>query len=127
MLALGAISWYKRFIHSVVMVTPDALPRAFSIAVRRLESGISTGLSKGLSKSTLTPLLMSVGMWVLMEALLRRFPSTRTAFPGPNPVFATRGEMSDMELLLRISHVRLVACSSPVKSVMLALGASSSY
>ena len=42
--------------HSVVMVTPDALPRAFSIAVRRLESGISTSLSKGLSKSTVTPL-----------------------------------------------------------------------
>ncbi|CAI8028972.1 hypothetical protein GBAR_LOCUS16476 [Geodia barretti] len=86
------------------MVTPDALPRAFSIAVRRLESGISTSLSKStltplLMSSTLTPLLMSVGMWVLMEALLRGFPFTIITSPGPNPVFATRGEMSDMELL----------------------------
>ncbi|CAI8028970.1 hypothetical protein GBAR_LOCUS16476, partial [Geodia barretti] len=66
MLALGASSSYKLFISSVVMVTPDALRRAFSIAVRRLESGISTGLSKGSSKSTLTPLRWSAGMWVLM-------------------------------------------------------------
>ncbi|CAI8028968.1 hypothetical protein GBAR_LOCUS16476, partial [Geodia barretti] len=90
------------------MVTPDALRRAFSIAVRRLESGISTGLSKGSSKSTLTPLRWSAGMWVLMEALLRGFPFTIIASPCPNPVFATRGERSEMELPRRLSHIRLI-------------------
>ncbi|CAI8028969.1 hypothetical protein GBAR_LOCUS16476, partial [Geodia barretti] len=43
-LANSALSLVKYAISSVVMVAPDALPRAFSIAARRLGSGISTGV-----------------------------------------------------------------------------------
>ena len=46
-------------------------------------------------------------MWVLMAALLRGFPFTRTTSPDPNPVLSARGERSEMELLLRSSHIRL--------------------
>ncbi|CAI8028965.1 hypothetical protein GBAR_LOCUS16476 [Geodia barretti] len=90
------------------MVSPDALPSSFSITARRLGSGISTGVRSRSSKSTLTPLRWSAGMWVLMEALLRGFPFTKIASPCPNPVFATRGERSEMELPRRLSHIRLI-------------------
>ena len=42
-------------------------------------------------------------MWVLMEASLRGFPFTITVAtvpPSPNPVLVTKGEISDIELLL---------------------------
>ena len=108
MLALDASRSIKRLISSVVMGAPDALPRSFSIAVRRLESGISTGVRSRSSKSTLTPLSWSARMWMLMAALLRGFPFTIIASPDPNPVFATRGERSEMELPRRLSHIRLI-------------------
>ena len=41
-------------------------------------------------------------------------------------LISASGEMSDIELSESSSSVRLVACSSPVKSVMLALDASRS-
>ena len=48
-------------------------------------------------------------MWVLMDTGLRGFSDTSTRSPSPNPVFATRGEMSEMELLSRSSrYFRLV-------------------
>ena len=87
---------------ALLMWVPDALFRAFSIAVRRLESGISPG------NTTVTPLCWRVGMWVLTEALLRGFSLISTLFPFPNPVFVTRGERSDIELPSRRNQLRLV-------------------
>ena len=42
---------------------------------------------------------------MLMDAELRGFAVTISESSLPNPVFATRGKMSDIELLSRDSHV----------------------
>ena len=106
MLALGASSRVNPAMSAVVMVAPDALPRAFSIAARRFGSGMVTGC--GGSNNTSTPLPCSVGMCVLKAAAFRGFPLTSTLSSLPNPVLETNGERSDMVLLCSHRYVRLV-------------------
>ena len=109
MLAFSAsTSTIKFAISAVVIVSPDALPSASSILARRLSSGIFTPSATTASNRTSTPLRWRSGMWVLMEAWLRGFPRRSTLSSLPNPVFATRGERSEMELSLRNRNLRLV-------------------
>ena len=105
------------------MVAPDALPSAFSIAFRRLRSGIFTG-STIWSNSTTIPRLWRVGMWLLMDTLLRKFPFRSIQSALPNPVFATRGEMSDIELFISLSSERLI---NPAMAEMSVIELSSSH
>ena len=70
------------------------------MALRRLVSGMFTvlGVTTIWSELTLTPLLWRVGMWVLKDRSLSGFPLTLSVSPLLSPVFATRGQRSDMEL-----------------------------
>ena len=71
------------------------------MAFRRLGSGMLTvlGGTTMLSKATVTPLLWRVGMWVLNDSALSGFSLTSTESPFHSPVFATRGQRSDIALL----------------------------
>lgn len=103
----------NRAMPSSVMTASRASPRAFLIACRMFGSGMFTdcgGNGGGTttwtwSNSTVTPLLRRVGRWVVKDTVLRGFPVTSTVSPFPNPVFATRGQRSDIELFLRYSSV----------------------
>lgn len=103
-------------ISATVMMALDALPRACAMILRRLGSGMFTVCTTIWSNSTVTPLFWRVGMWVLMDSALRGFPLTSTASPFLNPVFATRGQRSDMELWSIHNSSRLV---SPASAEML--------
>ena len=86
--------------------------------MRRFGSGMFTalGCTRISSSSTVTPLLRNVGMWLLVDAWLRGFLSTSTVSPLPSPLFATKGDRSDMRLLSIHNPDRLI---KPAKTEML--------
>ena len=104
----------KRAMSSILMAASRALPRAFLIACRMFGSGMFTDCGGGgtttwtWSNLTVTPLLRRVGRWVVKDTVLRGFPVTSTVSPFPNPVFATRGQRSDIALFSRYSSVSRV-------------------
>ena len=58
-------------------------------------------------------------MWVLIDVALSGLSVTSTRSPPPKPIFATKGERSDMLLLSRYSLSRLVKPDNDVMFEML--------
>ena len=129
MFLLGAESAVKVSISTSVMVAPRAFPSVCSIAFRRLVSGMLTfcGGTTIWSNSTVTLLLWRTGIWLFKDRASSGFPVTKTLSPLPNPVFATRGAMSDIAFSCRFSSVRLVNLARGEMSDMMLLRRFSSF
>ena len=106
------------FMSATLIGAPVALPRAASIAARRLTSGMATA-GEG-TKETLTPRgLERWNVGAMRCGIQGVVCDINCNSPAPSPLFAASGARSDIRLLRRINVFRLVKPESAETSVIL--------